>query len=186
MGVFLRALNPWTSTLSVNEMLLTEEQLEERLNSENNLANRFSGGQVVTLPRRGKKEGERDLTVEERTEIATRARLGEGQKFLAKEFRVDQATISRIENGKSRINESEVESRIEKVRDLALERLMTSLGFMTNDKLEKCSAKDLSTIAANMSRAVEKTGPREGNNNTQVIIYAPEIRKETSFKVVEI
>lgn len=167
-------------------MLLTEEQLEERLKSENNLANRFSGGQVVTLPRRGKKDGERDLTVEERTEIATRARIGIDPKEIASEFNTTVGNVSSIKHGNARINESEVESRIEKVRDLALERLMTSLGFMTNDKLEKCSAKDLSTIAANMSRAVEKTGPREGNNNTQVIIYAPEIRKETSFKVVEI
>lgn len=175
-------------------MLLTEEQAEERLNSENNLANRFGNSsrapqvleKVIKIP--GKDKGSSNLSIEERTEIATRARLGESQGKLAKEFNVTQPNISSIERGKTKgIDEEQVEGTINKVRDKALDRLMTSLGFLTDDKLSGCSAKDLATIASNMGRVVEKTMPRaEAPDKINLIIYTPELKSEKSFNVIEI
>jgi hypothetical protein len=173
-------------------MLLTEEQANERLNSEKNLANRFSRSDEGRIEERviegpGKEKGSTNLTREERNEIAVRSRLGESQVALAREFNTTQPNVSYIERGKTKTDEEKVESAINQVRDKALERLMHSLGLITDDKLSGCSAKDLSTIASNMSRVVEKTIPRaEVDNKINLVIYAPELRQEKSFKTIEI
>ena len=173
-------------------MFLTKEQAEKRLSSENNLANRFNSSQVeitekvIQLP--GKKPGSINLEKEVRNEIAIRARLGETQVSLAKEFKVITPTVSSIERGKVKgIDEDKVEKAINEVRDRALDRLMHSLGLITDDKLSGCSAKDLSVIASNMGRVVEKVTPKtEGPDNINFIIYSPELKKEQAFDVVEI
>ncbi len=168
-------------------MILTKEQAEERLKNENNLANRFSSGKIIELPRKGKREGEGNLTVLERTEIASRARLGEKQEVLAAEFNTSKMNVSFIERGKTKgIDEEKVEQQVNAVKDKALERLMKSLGLLDDDKLSKCSAKDLSVIASNMGRVYEKTTSQREASPTQVIIYAPQLRDENRFKTIEV
>lgn len=173
-------------------MFLTDEQARARLDSDNNLANKFGKKEnsvsIIEVPilRPGKKGPE--LTVEQRTEIATRSRLGEETKVLQEEFNTSQAEVSFLKNGKVKsINENKVEEVISSVRDKALDRLMASLGLLNDDKLSGCSAKDLSVIASNMGRVVEKTMPKsDQSNNINLIIFSPELRKEASFEVVEI
>ncbi len=168
-------------------MILTKEQAEERLKNENNLANRFSSGKVIDLPRKGKKKDEGNLTEIERNEIAVRARLGESQQVLAEEFDTRPANISHIKLGKTKgIDEEKVEQQVNAVKDKALERLMKSLGLLDDDKLSKCSAKDLSVIASNMGRVYEKTTSQREASPTQVIIYAPQLRDENRFKTIEV
>src|SRR5882724_6863519 len=97
-------------------MFLTEKQLEERLNSEKNLANRFHNviERDIFLP--GKKGP--NVSKEIRTEIAIRSRLGEGQKVLAQEFNLTQGNVQKIESGKTKgIDEEKVEHAITQVRD---------------------------------------------------------------------
>lgn len=173
-------------------MYISEDSARARLESENNLANRFGNRnappqvQEEALKQPGKDRS--NLTVEERTEIATRARLGENQEELGKEFGVTQENVSQIKNGKVKgVDEDKVNAEIAKVRDKALDRLMTSLGLITDDKLSGCNARDLSTIAANMGRVVEKTMPKvESNDRVNIIIYSPEIKDERTFKTLEI
>ena len=171
-------------------MILTEEQANERLSSENNLANRFKGGEVVVvervIPTAGKNKV--NLTEEVRTEIATRARAGASRKELAEEFDVTVGEVSLLKAGKIKgIDEAKVSDAIQVVQDRALNRLMASLNLLDDDKLSGCSAKDLSVIASNMGRVVEKTSPKvAGDNNATLIIYAPQIRDERFYKVVEV
>lgn len=194
-------------------MFLTVKQAEERLNSEKNLASRFNknndnnndnfgraikqpietyeNSQVVSISEKTihlpGKIGI-NLSEEIRTQIAIRARAGESQPSLAREFGVTQANISSIERGNTKgINEDQVKKTIDSARDLALERLMQSLGLLTEDKLSGCSAKDLSVIASNMGRVVEKINPKtEQPDNINFIIYAPELKQEKSYKTIEI
>lgn len=174
-------------------MFLEESQARERLNSENNLANRFGNSKapVVTIREEvlktpGKKTPE--LSVNTRTEIATRARLGESPEALSKEFGTNRANISHIKNGHTAgINEEKVERTLTPIRDKALERLMASLNLLDDDKLSGCSAKDLSVIASNMGRVVEKTMPKsESPDRVNLIIFAPEQKHERSYQVVEV
>jgi transcriptional regulator with XRE-family HTH domain len=185
-------------------MFLTAKQANERLSSEKNLARKFAKEEigvgdlrditpptthtitekVITLPGKNKP----NLTQETRTDIAIRTRLGESQVEIARAAGLNPLTVNNIAQGKTKgIDEEKVERVIGQARDLALERLMSSLGLLTEDKLSGCSAKDLSVIASNMGRVVEKIQTKETQpDNINFIIYAPELKQEKSFEVVEI
>lgn len=142
----------------------------------------------VPISRPGRAPLVQNLTEENRTEIAIRARSGESQTALAKEFNVSQPAISYIERGDAKgVDEAQVEKQLSTVRDKALDRLMSSLGLLTDDKLSGCAAPELSSIAANMSRIIEKTIPKINEGTSiNLVIYSPELRKESGFKTLEI
>ncbi len=182
-------------------MFLDEQSARARLESDKNLANRFraSGFSVVEnkpeikliekeikLPGNIEKRG--NLSKAERTEIAIRSRTGENQLHIAREFGITQANVGVIERGKAKgIDEDKVQRIINNVKDRALDRLMASLGLLDDDKLSGCSAKDLSIIASNMGRVVEKVTPKtEAPDNINFIIYSPELKQEKAYDVVEI
>ena len=199
-------------------MLLTTEQATERLNSKNNLANRFSAaarsgevnvGAVVeveiesipetketpqsqvielTAKRQGKHSGVHFLDREMRTEIAFRARAGENQIPLAKEYGVDQSHVAKLELGQCKgIDEEAIEQRLNQIKDTALLKLMGTMNLITEEKLESCGAQALSAIAGNFAKVIEKISPKDkASQQTNIIIYQPELRKESSFQTVEI
>jgi hypothetical protein len=197
-------------------MFLSEEQVRARLSSEKNLANRFKQSQEISRtperisPAIASEEPDRvteepdyqvteksillsgknriNLTKDERTEIAIRSRTGEDQINIARAHGITQAAVSYIERKKVQgIDEKRVEEITGVVRDRALERLMASLGLLTDDKLSGCSAKDLSLIASNMGRVVEKIAPPSvAENQINFIIYSPELKQERAFKTIEI
>lgn len=207
------------------KMFLTQEQAKIRLNSENNLANKFSKiepvratfnpsssdqvseelakepteeplnsisstqhtvtEKVITLPGKNRI----NLTKEERTNIALESRLGtETQLELARAHDITPLAVHNIHTGKVKgIDEARVERMINSVKDRALDRLMASLGLLNDDKLSGCSAKDLSVIASNMGRVVEKIQPKEIQaDNINFIIYAPELKQERAYETVEV
>ena len=175
-------------------MFKTEEQIKARLGSEKNLVNRFGrqeptveNVEVIPLGNPGNKEKPK-LEPEQKDEIAFRARAGEKQKDLAVEFGVSQSAIGEIEQGRTKVNEAEVNRRLDAVQDVAMNKLLESLGYMTTDKLDKCKATDLSSIAANMSKVVSNV--RTKNNDSgpvvQVQIFAPELRNEKTYKTIEV
>jgi hypothetical protein len=185
-------------------MFLTEEQVEKRLNSEKNLARatfitrqesrvtpEVTETQVQitekSIPLPGKNRI--NLTKDERTEIAIETRSGSvSQVEAARAHGVEVLTVQNIHKGKTKgIDENKVEEVLDSVRDRALNRLMQSLGLLTDDKLSGCSAKDLSVIASNMGRVVEKITPKtETPDNINFIIYSPELKQERAYERVEI
>lgn len=192
-------------------MILDEKKAHERLNSPDNLANRFScrlrgydgneGGATsqetpvpsriheVTLKRAGKDRP--NLPEFCRTIIAVEARSGRNQSAIAAEFNTTQGNVSNIKRASppsGKLDEKAAERALGEIRDRALERLMASLGLMSDEKLSKCDAKDLSTIAANMGKVVEKTFPKQDSNDARINInlFVPELRNEKQFKTVEV
>ncbi len=61
------------------------------------------------------------------------------------------------------------------IKDAAVEKLMSALGHLTDDKMSKSKGVEVSTIAKNMASIVNKITPKEKDviNPTQIIIYAP-------------
>jgi transcriptional regulator with XRE-family HTH domain len=168
-------------------MIISEEEARRRQESPDNLANRFNIHHE-RIEHAGRKPGQKNLPIETKDEIALRSRIGEKQAILANEFNVSQNEISEIERGNIKsINEAKVERQLGEVRDLALEKVMLSLGLITADKLSGCSAPELAHISNNLGNVVSRTIPN-ANQQTSVnlIVYSPEPRKESSFKVIEI
>jgi hypothetical protein len=183
-------------------MFLTNEQADARLNSEKNLARRFSKSEVnaqvpdkspevilteKVIPLPGKNRV--NLTKEERTNIAIETRLGtSSQTEVARANNLNLLTVNNIHSGKTKgIDEERVSKIVAEAKDLALQRLMNSLGLLTEDKLSGCSAKDLSVIASNMGRVYEKIQDRvEQPDNINFIIYTPELKQERAFNTIEV
>ncbi len=197
-------------------MFKSEDQSNSRLNSDRNLANRFgrndpgatapaqsnpiqtiiipepeptkpSNVEIKTLQQPGNKLGKKKLSLAQRNEVAVRARLGETQRVLAKEFNVSQNTISAIEKGQTKIDERSVNERLDDVQDVAMSKLLTSLGYITGDKMEQLSAVNLSVVANNMSRIIGNIRRQDDNGPKVVVqIYAPELKKESSYKALDV
>jgi hypothetical protein len=73
------------------------------------------------------------------------------------------------------------------VRELALDRLLITLGLMTPDMLASASLKELSTNTANLSRVLDKTAPKEMNDNrVQFLVYAPGPRRMDAFSIQDV
>jgi len=170
-------------------MLLSNEQVDQRLSSPDNLALRFgSGVQERIIHRPGRKTGVPNLEVVKRNEIALRSRLGELQADLASEFSTTQARVSQLERGKDKsLDEQALQQQLKEVRDIAVDKLMASMGLISDDKLSRENAQGLSRIAANMAKVMDRTLPREESQApVNVIVYCPEQRSEKSFKTIEI
>src|SRR5438477_5873612 len=145
-------------------MILTEEQANARLDSRRNLVNRFrqereATANVVVIPsNRSNHIGKTELHLPEETkvEISSRARLGETSRALGTEFGVGKTTVEYLalggSNGRGFVDEEKVSQRMDEIQDVAMCKLLKSLGFLSDEKLLKASAKDLSAISANMAK----------------------------------
>lgn len=154
---------------------------------------------------KGRVTGDKQVPPIFREVIAIQSNLGVDRKALADNFGVTREHIHNLHNGrvntkaeiaKSGERDSDVELRknldnaLGKVRDKALDRIMASLNFMDDDKLEHQSARELSQIGSNLSRILGTTMPKhEGpvqNNQFNTVIYAPETKPEHTYEVVEV
>lgn len=83
---------------------------------------------------------------------------------------------------------AKLDADLEKVRDKALDRLLSSLDLLDNDKIKKSTARDISTISGNMAKVMAATLPKDPNEGVraQLIVYAPTQVTENKFEIVEI
>ena len=166
------------------ERAIDPEGLPESLTREAEVTHTITE-KVISLPGKNRI----NLTKEERTNIAIDARSGaNSQTNIARANNLQLLTVNNIASGKTKgIDEERVTRVIGEAKDLALSRLMSSLGLLTDDKLSGCSAKDLSTIASNMGRVVEKIQDKvQAPDNINFIIYAPELKQERAYDRVEV
>ena len=120
-----------------------------------------------------------------RTTAAILAESGEPIAEIAKQFQMTPGQVQAARN--SPILKQNIDRGVERIRDLALDKLMMALGLMTEDKFQNADLKDLSSTAANLSRVYERTGQRlEQQTNIQLIVYAPEQKPMSGYKVIDV
>ena len=111
---------------------------------------------------------------------ASLVQQGVPQDTVCKELAIAPGQINKADPKK-------VQSSIDRVRELALDRLMIALGLMTPTMLESASLKELSNATANLSRVLDKTAPKEySDNRVQFMVYSPEIRRLDAFPCVDV
>ncbi len=189
-------------------MFLTDEEVESRLSSSDNIMTRLvrpddspapaRRGQLVVLPKdkresnSGRTKGAKNLTPMMREIIGTAAHFDKAQN-VADSFGVSHDTVGNCKAGRigSFKNSEELKAKIEKnldsVKDLALNRLMKSLNLLDDEKLENCNAPVLSKIAADMSRVVEKVTPKSDfiDQSTKILVYRPRQNAEEDYEIIE-
>lgn len=193
-------------------MLISREEAEKRLTSENNLINRLKGSDETVEPEvvdekaelvelrpfwNGGRRDSKNIPDFLKEIIGTTAHL-EKASNVADAFDVSLSSVENFkharsgddrEKGKNRELRARIEKNLGKIRDTAMNRLMESLNLLTEEKVGKCSAKDISSIAANMSKVVNNVTPEKDvdpDEATKLIIYAPTINQESHYKVVEV
>jgi len=183
-------------------MLLTEDEATKRLESPDNLANMFGGGSysnsALTTSLQFKEQSRykaynpggvsSKLTNEERAEAAARYIAGETTRDLAAEYGVNNKSIHAAAQSTKNVDMAELRGKnLDRIRDKAVDLLLQSFDHITSEKLEKASARDLTTMAGNLASVVERTSVKEEKqSNVQFILYCPDQKPEDKYKIVEV
>ena len=179
-------------------MIISEQELQRRLGSNKNLVNVLSPSRPsLPVPNTFPAAPRTEITLPRETEHKAALPTGlvpDGLKTVAASLvrqGVPEATVCREFNIPAHevraADEAKVSASIARVRELALDRLLITLGLMTPDMLATASLKELSTNTANLSRVLDKTAPTEINDNrVQFLVYAPGVRRMDAFSIQDV
>lgn len=170
-------------------MFLTKEDLDERLDSPENLCN------IVKLHNGGRPVGSKNKTVEEKAAIGALASvIGTGD--AAKVLEMDPAYVSRLKNGKSHQNYPAdphvvegIKEKKETLASAALLRIEMSLGLITEADLVDAKLKDKLAVVRDLSSAVKNLSPEPKGPMIAagtVIVYDPGTKKIADYEVIEV
>lgn len=198
-------------------MLLTKEQLEKRITSEDNISNKIAireqEMQVEIINKDGINNhkgnpGTRHLTEEERVAIGVVASVT-GSSTAAELFGVSPSHAGDLKNGNRnvgngehgssfRVRDTELQNKIAErledakltIQEKAAEKLLATLGLLTEDKMENSSAKEIATVASQVSqvfRNMNSTNNKDNNKtNVKITVHQPKTSKEDYFETLEI
>jgi hypothetical protein len=170
-------------------MFITNDEAQRRLNSTKNLANSV----VKPFQNNGSGAGEINPTITHKPLVKPGLTAPLGLKTIAQslvaqgEKRADVQAAFNLSAGQTRTgDEQRVAHTIERVRDLALDKMLIAMGLMTQDKFENASLKDLGAVTAHLSRVIEKTQPRESGTNVQFVIHAPAQKSLGMYRTIDV
>lgn len=139
------------------------------------------------------------LSKEDRTRISadvTSASIDqhETRTEIAKRYGVVPSTVTDIANNTRRaldtnrsVDQAQIDRSLDAVREAAIERLMSGLNKLTDDKIDAHNGKEISAICSNMAKVVQQTIPQDkAAQAINLIVYTPEMRKEQHFDVIEV
>jgi len=181
-------------------MILSEEDKDQRLSSEDNLLNRLAaranraGNSLIIAPEAlGRKPEIPNIPPLIKEIAATTAAAGLAtNKEMADSFGISAQTVSNVRSGRGDDNkeiQKKLHENLGQIRDVAIDRLMKSLGLMDDEKLANTKARDLSSVAANLSKVIDKSMPKSTDSplsGVQVIFYSPRMKDIKDFEVIDI
>ena len=161
-------------------------------------------GQVIDKPNRGRADG--DINVPDSLrQIIGETSVIEGRKTalgLAGMFGISPSSVSAYAKGATSTTtyhepSKSIISHINKSRRRAIKKaqvtLDSALGSITQEKLDYTDAKDLASIAKDMSVIIKNlepppdvTGRDQTSSTPQFVIYAPQFKDERSFESITI
>lgn len=183
-------------------MFVNESEAIERLNSKDNLVNKLKSSSVS--------EVESEVIVEEeiqesnieirdlhpgrtgsklnpmmRTLLVETAILGGSQTRAAQAFGVTQPNVSALISKGKDIDRDRVKDSVSSAHSKALDVMLSSIELIQNKLPDVKKATDLSKIAADMGRVIEKTTPKESaTTNVRVVVMAPMMREERDYEEI--
>ena len=159
-------------------------------------------GDVVTMPRPGRKEGDVNVPESLRKIIGETSEIEGRQSALdfAQSLGISPSSVSAYANGAtstatydtpSEPITNHIKERKNKVVGSALTRLTRALGGLTKDKIQTSSAREISAIAKDMAQVVKMMEPEDNGNGAdkvrapQFLVYAPTMIDERRFEVIQ-
>lgn len=176
----------------------SEEDIEERVNSEDNLVNKV----IVHKIEHGRKVNQPTLPLPLRKVITVLANQGESQRNLSETFGRSTKSVSLYERGE--INPGIEHPELAEVRDevvdgikdertraekKAVDILLASMNILPS-KLGDAKAKELSSVAKDMSIIANQMADRDrnpdGSRSVHLHLYAPQQKKVTEYEVIDV
>lgn len=191
-------------------MQIDEKELERRLGSKKNLANTLlpPRSNITDIPAQSIPsvtdnpipvihDDTKVISIQKadrapKLDTNTRIMAGVlGHQMPAREIAAEMnITVGQVNGAKNTKDPSIAIPRqkaLDKIQELALDKMMYALGLMTPDKFQNASLKELSIVTANMARLVESTSPNgDSDTRVQLVIYAPEVKNEKSYKIMDV
>ena len=172
-------------------MLLDKADLERRLKSPRNILNlpqlQRQRCAIVSMPRNGRTKGATNIPSPIKIMAGVLAKT-ESAKDVADALDISKSSVYKASgtNAPAEVKAA-VDNTTEKIRDLALDKLMGSLGIINDETLANVSAKDASSIARNLATVANQLSPRDAvASGATLIIYAPQQRQEKHFPVIDV
>ena len=176
---------------------MTDEEVQERLNSPGNLV------KVIEKHIGGRGHGSTNVPGSVRDLIAITAKnSNETQGEIAETFGIDQSSVSeykkgmvggRLDKNLQNVARNVEETKTDDAHNAALDCLMSSLSLLQPKLVDpEIKPKDLSKIASDMSKIASNLKPKDKNDrddgrlNVQVILVKPEQRKIENYEFIDV
>jgi methylthioribose-1-phosphate isomerase len=171
-------------------LVVDDEEFELELNKSMRCAD------IITMPAKGR-NGAKATPDSLRKLIAHDAIEGAPARDVAEAYGVSESSVSAYKVGATSTTtyhepSSELKQTVDFTRDRikskAQNKLLLALKHMTEDKIKEVKPIELSTIAANMSRVVEKMSPKqEGTTvNNNIVFYSPKQISKENYETVDV
>lgn len=162
-------------------MIVNEDNALARLLSPDNLVNKLELRKLHSN-RNGRKE---IPPMVQTLMVDLHENENQKQAEVAKQFGVTQAEVSYLHREGKHVNREIVDRNTNKVHDKALESMISCIDTLAPLIPNMKKATDLSKVAADMARVVEKTAPKnEVTSNVKVVIYAPNNHGEDKYEEI--
>jgi transposase len=161
------------------------------------LARSINAAPVISMPAKGRQEGTKETPEVIRKLVADAAMDGAPAKDIAETYGVSESSVAAYKNGVTSTTQYNkgnggsltdfVDGKRDKIKTRAQNKLLLALKHITDEKLSEAKVSDLSTIAANMSRVVEKTMPKEQSVvNNNIVFYSPKQISKENFEAIDV
>jgi len=180
--------------------LVTDEDMQREI--ESYVKTPSSCPRVEVLDRPGRDTGDVNVPESLRKIIGETSVIDGRQEALrlAEQFGISSSSVSAYAKGATSTTtyqtpNKELKAHINKSRDRAIKRaskvLNGAIGAITQEKLDYTDAKDLASIAKDMTVVIKNleppvptTGEAPGSSSPQFVIFAPTFRDERSFESI--
>jgi hypothetical protein len=186
-------------------MILTDAEVEARLNSEGNLVNQVNTNKnttiVIPVPNGGRTVGATQIPPKVRQLVGVLSNMGETQQAIAGVFGITQPSVGTASRGlignriateeEGLVEQNEkfsTKENLNSAHNLALDAMVASITVLKTKLPEVTKPKDLARIATDMSRIVSNLTPKDKGglvNNTQVVLFNVPGKKESDYECIE-
>ncbi len=183
-------------------MVLTKEEMQERLNHKNNILSDSSESprfKIVRPEKTGPKKDSTKRDIETQATIGALARIAP-RNVVATLTNTSEVHVTNLANSRpSGYNEGatqdeelrkRINEKLGKASDVAIEKLQLALGLISEEKLHNSKAKELSSVAKDMAVIADKARPvakdEDRSRAPQIIFFAPRQHREDFYDVVEV
>ena len=174
-------------------MFIDEEDFKSRVSSETNLSHQ------IKRCGSGRSPGSMNRTFQEREVIGADARLvGPSEAAALHGCSVSQAQAysNGFNSSAQRNPDAELHQRVNKrlseVRESAIDKILSTMENLTDEKLGKAKAGELGSVASSLSKVMQSSLPSQSQQNqnpngaVQIVIFAPPQKDEERYETVHV